>query len=66
MKLCEMIEEMGERSHMRVAFVGAGGKNQLHAGAGTTVEETGKKSVGYDFCSYGESEKFPAERHNRG
>ena len=44
---------------MRVAFVGAGGRSRLHAGAGTTVEETGKKSAGYDFCSYGESEKFP-------
>ena len=43
MKLCEMIEEMGERSHMRVAFVGAGGKTSCMLELAQQWKKQGKK-----------------------
>lgn len=43
MKLCEMIEEMGERSHMRVAFVGAGGKTSCMLELAQQWNKQGKK-----------------------
>lgn len=43
MKLCEMIEGMGERSHMRVAFVGAGGKTSCMLELAQQWKKQGKK-----------------------
>ncbi|HIX28316.1 MAG TPA: putative selenium-dependent hydroxylase accessory protein YqeC [Candidatus Blautia stercoravium] len=61
MKLCEMIEEMGERPHMCVAFVGAGGKTGCILELAQQWKKQGKKVLVTTSAHMENPKNFPLQ-----